>query len=150
MRNIEINSDKFTVFTLLFFLVVALLGLIANLYGLLMHRSSALPSLDFGLFARALFFTFAAVGGCRDSKIRKAYPYGLTVFCLMAIADLVAIALQWANASIAMQNLFRTPITVVDLVISVLFLVECVRWFRARTKLAEETGGMKDQNETYG
>jgi hypothetical protein len=138
MRNIEINSDKTTVFVVVCVLVVMLVALLSNVYGLLVHRPSALPRLDFGLFGAAIFNTYAAVIFCRDSKIRKTYPYGVAGFGLYASSLLLAIALQWAKASVATQSLFRTPLRVLTIVASGLILGEGVRWCRANVKLAED------------
>jgi hypothetical protein len=138
MRDIEINSDKTTVLGVLFVLAFALIVLIANLYGLLVHRPAALPRLDFGLFGSAFFLTCLAVSLCCDSKIRRAYPYGVAGLCLYASSLLVAITMQWAKASVATQNLLGTPMTVLNIVASGLILGEGIRWFRANVKLAKD------------
>jgi hypothetical protein len=138
MKNIEINSDKTTVSIVVCVLVVMLVTLLSNLYGLLVHRPVAPQSFNYGLIAGAIFNTCVAVILCRDSKIRKAYPYGLAGFCLYASLFFVEIALPWAKASVATQNLLRTPMTVLNIVASGLILGEGVRWFRANVKLAKD------------
>ncbi len=138
MRNIEINSDKSTVLTVFLVLAFALVLFVSNLHDFLAHRPVALPHLDFGLFSSALIITSLAVICCRDSKIRKAYPYAVIGLCLLTGSFLVAIALQWAKASLGPQNLFGATLMVIDIVASGLILFEGARWFRSIVKLTGE------------
>jgi uncharacterized membrane protein len=109
------------------------------------HRPVAPQNLNVGLIG-AIFNTYVAVICCRDSKIRKAYPYGVAGFCLYASSFLVAIALQWANASVAAQSLLRTPMVVLNIVASGLILGEGVRWFRSNVRLAENVKLAEQKN----
>jgi hypothetical protein len=138
MRKIEINSDKTTVLGVIFVLALALLGFIGNLYGLLAHRPTWPPRLDFGLMVGAMVTAWAAVMFCRDSKIRRAYPYGVAGLCLYAGWLFVAFASQWAKISVETQSLLGMPMTVLNMVSSGLILGEGVRWFRSKVKLAED------------
>jgi hypothetical protein len=137
MRNIEINSDKTTVLTVLLVLALVLVGFVSKLHRFLVHRPVALPHLEFGLFSSALIIAYLAVICGRDSKIRKAYPYAVAGLCLTTGWFLVAIVMQWAKASLEAQNLLLPILMVIDIVGSGLILFEGVRWFRARVKLAE-------------
>jgi hypothetical protein len=94
--------------------------------------------LNFALIGGAIFNICLAVSLCRDSRIRKAYPFGVAGLCLYASWLLVAFVSQWAEVSVATQGLLGMPMTVVNLVASALILGEGIRWFRANVKLAKD------------
>jgi hypothetical protein len=138
MKDIEINSDKYTTLEVCFVLAVVLITFLANLYALIRHRPAAHSNLEIGIYLAAVFNTYFAVIVCRDSRLRKAYPYGIVGACGMAAVPLMAIAVYWTKASSETQNLAGTILIVLNILASALVLVEGVRWFTKRVKLGTD------------
>ena len=113
-----------------FALALVLVIFFGNLYGLMRHRFAAHPNLEFGTYVGAIFNTYFAVILCRDSQLRRAYPYGIAGLCGMAARALIEIAMHWTRASAETQNLAGTILMVLTVVASGLVLVEGIRWFR--------------------
>jgi hypothetical protein len=138
MRDIEINSDKTTVIGVLLLLALALVTFLGSLYDLLRHRPAVDHAAGIWIYPTVIFNTYVAITWCRDSKIRKAYPYGVAGFCLMAAGFLMATVLELTKkVVVGPQNLFYATLMVIDIVASGLILFEGVRWFRSIVKLSE-------------
>ena len=134
MKDIEVNSDKYTVLFACFALAMFLIMFLSNLYGLMRHRSAAHSNLEFGTYLAAIFNTYLVVIACRDSQFRKKYPYGIAGVCGMAARALIEIAMHWTRASAETQNLAGTILMVLTVVASGLVLVEGFRWFKKNVR----------------
>jgi hypothetical protein len=138
MKDIEINSDKYTVLGVCFGLAFVLIVFLSNLYGLLRHHPAAHSSFEMGIYLAAIFNTYFAVILCRDSQLRRAYPYGIAGLCGMAVGPLIEIAMHWTRASDETQNLAGTGLRVLNIVASGLVLVEGFRWFNKKARLSTD------------
>ena len=136
MKDIEINSDKFTVIFNCFILVLVLLIFFSNLFGVLKHRPAPPSNLGLGDYVGTFLITCLAVLGCRDRQLRRKYPYGIAGACGMAIGSFVPIAMDWTKASVETQNLAGTLLMVLTVVASGLVLVEGMRWFKKKVRLS--------------
>lgn len=134
MKNIEVNSDKYTVLFACFALAVVLKIFLGNLYGLMRPGSAAHSNLEFGTYVAAIVNTYFAVIFCRDSQLRRTYPYGIAGVCGMAARALIEIAMHWTRASAETQNLAGTILMVLTVVASGLVLVEGMRWFKKNVR----------------
>ena len=72
MKDIEINSDKYTVVGVVFFLALMLVELISDLYALANHHPAS-ADIHFLDYAVAVVIVYVAVVVCRDSKLRTNY-----------------------------------------------------------------------------
>ena len=138
MKNIEINSDKYTVLLVCFALAFVFTTFLSNLYGLIKHRPAAHSNLEIGIYLGAIFNTYVAVIICRDSQLRKAYPYGSLGVCGMAAEGLIAIAMHWTRASAETQNLAGTVLMILNAMASGLVLVEGILWFKKKIRLSTD------------
>jgi hypothetical protein len=134
MKDIEINSDKYTVLGVCFGLAFVLIMFLSNLYGLLRHHPAAGSSFEMGIYLGAIFNTYFAVILCHDSQLRRAYPYGIAGLWGMAAVDLIAIAVHWASASTETQDLAGTGLDVLNIVASGLVMMEGFRWFKKKVR----------------
>ena len=137
MKDIEINSDKYTglavVFVMAFFLVI----FVCDLFALARHRPQLLDlhDLHFWDYFIAIFNLYVAVTIYRDTKLRKNYPYGVAGICLMALGLSLRIAAYWSKGFPETQNLLWWSMTIIDIASSGLILAEGVRWFRRKVTL---------------
>lgn len=134
MKDIEINSDKYTVLLVVFFLAFALFMFVSDLHDLARHRM-VLPDLSLSDYPAAIFSGYVAATAYRERKLRKDYPYGVAGMCLTALVLLVRIAAHWARGSPRAQDLCATSMTIVGVAASGLILTEGVRWFKKRVTL---------------
>ncbi|HET8890912.1 MAG TPA: hypothetical protein VFQ41_18560 [Candidatus Angelobacter sp.] len=137
MRRLEVSSDKTTVLGVLFGLAMALVAFLADVHDLVWHRTARLQ-VGAWTYPAALVIVWIAVSFCRDSKIRKAYPYGVAGGCLAAVSFLIMIGFSWLRVSNKTQNLRHSMLMVLEVVGYGLVLFEGVRWFRSIVKLAEK------------
>lgn len=137
MRWIEVNADKTTVLGVLFGLAMALVAFLADVIELVWHRTAG-RQLGAWTYPAALVIVWIAVSLCRDSKIRKAYPYGVAGGCIAAVSFLIMIGLSWLRVSNQTQNLLHAMLMVLEVVGYGLVLFEGGRWFRSIVKLAEK------------
>lgn len=128
MRDIEINSDKYTAFAVVFFLALALFGLFDDLHALASHRL-AQDDVHFWDYGVAIFCLYIAVDICRDTKLRKNYRFGVAGVGLLAFSVILKMVAHWA-ASPDTRNLLWTSMRAVEIVAWGLILVEGVRWLR--------------------
>lgn len=133
MRDVEIDSDKYTVLGVVIFLLFFLVILVSDLY-LFANHHVKLPEIHFWDYLIALFNVYAAVVACRNRKIRKNYPFGVAGMCLMALVLIMRIAAYWSKIAVT-NNLWWTSMAISGITSSSLLLVEGVRWFRARVRL---------------
>lgn len=133
MKDIEINSDKYTVLGVVFLLALALVALFSDLHALATHRP---VSDDFSLweYPFAIFSLYIVVNICRDAKLRQNYSFGVAGVCLWALALTVRMVAHWAGSP-ETQDLLWTSMRTVGIVAWGLILVEGVRWFRKNTML---------------
>jgi hypothetical protein len=134
MKDIEINSDKITVFGGVFLLALALFGLFFDLHALASHR---LASHDVPLweYPFLIFSLYVVVNICREPKLRKNYPFGVVAVCLMGLGILLKVIAHWESVSPWAQNFLWTSMKAVEIVAWGLILVEGVRWFRKNVVL---------------
>ena len=135
MKDIEINSDKYTTIWVLFFLALALLTFVTDSYDLAM-RHVTLQKIELWNYPGAVFSAFVAISLYRDHNLRKQYPLGVLGFCTMSVVLLTRIAAQWIKGSSELQQLLWAVLMILSIAASALILAEGVRWFRRRVKLA--------------
>jgi hypothetical protein len=136
MKDIEINSDKFTVLAFCFFGILALLGLISDLYKLLTHRVA--PHGDHGIvsYLVAGLTTYMAVTFCLDRQVRREYPFFVAGGCGIALGLLLPIAMRWVTAPPTTQHVADTFLTLLSIASFGLVLFEGIRWFKKRVRLS--------------
>ncbi|MGC2696619.1 MAG: hypothetical protein WA738_12605 [Candidatus Angelobacter sp.] len=138
MKDIEINSDKYTVLGVCFGLTLVLMSFLGDLYALLKHNPAAHSNLEIGSYLAAIFSTYLAVLVCHDGRLRKLYPYGVLGAGGMASASLIEIAMHWTSASSETQNFAGTVLLVLNIVAAGLVLVEGIRWFKEKVRLSTD------------
>jgi len=129
MKDIDINSDKYTVLGVVFLLALALVVLFSDLHALASHRLTS-DAVHLWEYPVTMFDLCVTAIVCRDTKLRKNYPFGVAGICLMALVLIVRMFAHWEAGSPEIRNLLRTSMTAVGMVSSGLILVEGVRWFR--------------------
>ena len=129
MKDIEINSDKYTVLGVVFLLALALVVLFSDLHALASHRPTS-DDVPFWEYPVAIFNLYVAVVVCRDTKLRKNYPFGIAGICLMALVLLVRMFDYWETESPEIRSFLWMSMPFIGIVSSGLILVEGVRWFR--------------------
>ena len=134
MKDIEINSDKYTVLGVVFMLVWCLTMFVSDLFALARHRVEFLD-LHFWDYFGAIFTVYVAVTIYRDGKLRENYPYGVAGICSMALGLSVRIAAHWSKGFPETQNLLWASMTTINIASSGLILAEGVRWFRRKVTL---------------
>ena len=136
MKDIEINSDKFTVLTFCFFGALAFFGLISDLYKLLTHRVPVHVDLGIATYFVAAGMTYLAVTFCLDRRIRKEYPFGLLGACGIALGFLWTIAMRWVTAPTEAQNSAAIFLALLSCVSAGLEMFEGIRWLKKRVRLS--------------
>lgn len=130
MRQLEIDSDKFTTLSVCGFLVLALWIAISTVMDV---ASGTFQSRTHSWF-NYLFIIVAPCGflsELRDGKLRQEYPYGFLAFGLFIVEFAVEMVLPGDTTGMAS----RVPGTL-GLVASALVMFEGARWFRARVRIA--------------
>lgn len=135
MKDIEINSDKFTVLTFCFFLALALLGLISDLYKLLTHAVPQHGYFGIATYVVAVVMAYMAVTFCLDRQIRKEYPFGVAGGGGIALGYLLTIAMRWVTASSEARNSAGIFLALLSIVSSGFVIFEAIRWFKKRVRL---------------
>ena|ERR1051326_5151789 len=136
MKDIEINSDKSTFFTLCFFVALALLGLVSDVYKLLTHHVSSYRDSGITSYLVPGLTIYMAVTVCLDRQIRKEYPFAVAGGCGIGLGSLLMIAVRWLTAAPAKRHLADTFLIVLNSVSTGLLLFEAVRWFRKTVRLS--------------
>lgn len=135
MRDVEINSDKYTVLGVVILIVFMLAIFVSDLY-LFANHHVRLPDIHFWDYAVAVFNVYVAFIVCLDSKIRKNYPYGVAGMCLMTVVLLMRIAAYWTKIE-ATNNLWWTIMAITGIASTNLLLAEAVRWLTRRVRLIQ-------------
>jgi uncharacterized protein with PQ loop repeat len=134
MKNIEIDSDKYTVIGVLFLFLLMLMSLISDVHDLERH-SIKLPAGVLWNFAAAIFIAWGAISIVRDSKLREAYPYGTLGFCVLGFVFLARLIPRSLMPSSGTLDLIWRTLTLLDIAGCTLLLAESVRWFKKRLRL---------------
>ena len=134
MKDIEINSDKYTALGVVFMLAWCLIGFVSSLFALARHRVG-FGDLHFWDYWVAIFSVYVAVTIYRDGELRKNYPYGVAGICLMALGLSSRIAAHWSTGFPETRNLLWASMTIINIASSGLILAEGVRWFRRKVAL---------------
>lgn len=117
MKDIEINSDKYTVLGAVFFLALALVILFSDLHALASHRPAS-DHVRLRDYPVAIFDIYVAVVVCADAKRRKNYPFGVAGICLMALVLLGRMVAHWEAGPLETRHLLWTSMTGVGIVSS--------------------------------
>lgn len=131
MKQLEINSDKWTFITVCILLGFVLLEAILSLIHLVLGTVPAPPRnrtwVDYMVF---IIFLSIFWGTVRDAGFRRMYPYG-TAASVLFIIDLGLKLLTRGDAPITASRLLAS----LELFSCALAIVEVARWFRVKTKL---------------
>ena len=128
MKDIEINSDKITMFGVVFLLALALFGFFFDLHALASHRVAP-HDFRFWDYPVAILILYIAADFCRDPKFRRNYPFGFAGGCLLVLGFLMKVVAHWVGSP-ETWNLLSSIINALGIVAWGLILVEGVRWFR--------------------
>ncbi|MGE5324256.1 MAG: hypothetical protein ACM3SW_15415 [Actinomycetota bacterium] len=128
MKQVEVNSDKYTALGVAMLLVLVLLEFVASIIRLVhgtFQPTQTLPS-----FVIVLFLAYALWVLVSDRKFWSRYPYALLSFVLLLVDFVMGIALPRDVSAVV----WRLP-RFLDLVAYALGIVEIARWFRANVKV---------------
>ncbi len=135
MKDIEINSDKYTVLGILLILALVLIVFVSGLYHLATHKVAFSPAVSISNYVAAIFSLFMTVSYFRDSTVRKTYPYGMAGLICLTVEYVVELSAPWLMPPVEAQNLLWTTLRVIEIAGSALVLGEGVRWFRKNSYL---------------
>ena len=130
MKNIEINSDKYTVLVILFVLGLVLVSFVSGLYHLMTHNVGFSAATSTWNYVAAIFSIFMAVSIFRDSSLRKTYAYGMAGMTCVMIEYVIELIAPWLRPPVEAQNLIGTTLRILEGAGAALVLGEGVRWFR--------------------
>jgi hypothetical protein len=130
VKNIEINSDKYTVLGILFVLALVLISFVSGLYHLMTHNVAFSAAISIWNYPAAIFSILMAVSIFRDSTLRKTYAYGMAGMTCLMIQYAVTLIAPWLRPPLEAQSLLWTTLRIIEIVGSTLVLAEGVRWFR--------------------
>ncbi|HET9182627.1 MAG TPA: hypothetical protein VFP59_10870 [Candidatus Angelobacter sp.] len=131
MRQVEVNSDKYTAITVAMVLAFALLEVVACGRDLVFLRFHPLPRTWLN-YLMCIFFVYVLTGSPRDRdrKLWRAYPFGAAGFGLFLVNLVLKMALpRRASGPVVMIPAFA------GLAGSLLIILEIARWFRATVTL---------------
>lgn len=127
MKQVEVNSDKYTTVGIAALLVLVLLEFVASVmrlvHGAFQPTPRSLPN-----FVVVFFLAYTVL--VSDRKFWSRYPYGFLAFVLLLVDFVMGIALP-KDASAAV---WRLP-AFLHLAAYALGIVEIARWFRARVRV---------------
>ena len=136
MKNIEINSDKYTVLGICLVLVLALFSLLSDLYNLVTHHVPRDSKPEFLSYLIAIFLAYVPVTFYRDGRLRKEYPYGVAGACGMAIGFLLTIVVHRVIGAAGVRNTADRFLMLLSVLSLALVLGEGLRWFKRTVRLS--------------
>jgi len=129
VKQVEVNSDKYTTFGIAVLLVFALLEVVAYGRDLFFLRYHPEPRTWLNYFVCGVL-AYGLLGSPRDPKLWRAYPFGAAGFGLWVATFVLDMALP--------RDAAGTIVTIpafAGLAGSLLVILEIARWFRARVKV---------------
>jgi len=130
VRNLEINSDKYTVLMICMALIFVFLGAARSVEDLITRRMRPRDNgwLDYFVIAFLFYVLLTAI---RDHKLRKAHPLGIAAVGFL----FVAYGLRMLSPD-GIELWWRLP-GLLELTSCSLLIFEIARWFRKRLRIAK-------------
>lgn len=129
MKQVEVNSDKYTAVTIAVVLVFALCEVVASERDLLFFRYHPEPRTWIN-YLMGIFLAYILLGSLHEGKLWRTYPFGAAGSGLWLAKFVLDMALpRDASGTIVTIPAFA------GLTGSLLVILEIARWFRARVKV---------------
>ena len=125
MKQVEVNSDKYTTVMIAVLLVFAFCEVVAYGRDLLFLRYHPEPRTWLN-YSVTILLAYGLLGSPRDPKLWRAYPFGAAGFGLWVVTFVLDMILPThASGTVVMIPAFA------GLTGSLLVILEVARWFRA-------------------
>lgn len=131
MKQLEINSDKYTTLGVCALLVLAFLEVLAHARNLFWFTYHPEPR-TWPNYLISIFFAYVLFASLRGRKLWHAYPYGAAGFVLFMANFIVDMALPRRPSATVV-----TILGFVGLTAWLLVIVEIARWFRQKVRTVQ-------------
>jgi hypothetical protein len=136
MKDIEVNSDRFTAVGVCLLLAIVLFDLLSNLYQVFRYGFSFKAAPGAWTYVAAAFFTVLAISFYRDRDVRRDYPYGLAAGLMIVAVLWISAATHWAGAAVN-PRVIAAVLAVLDIMGSLFILVEGIHFFKRRVRVSQ-------------